>query len=327
MRPFQYTSTRTVEDTLERLSNAGDSTVRALAGGTDLLTLMKVEIESPQELIDIKRLDGLPGSIVAMDDGVDLGALTTLTEIETNDVIRERYPLLSEAAGLAATPQLRNRATLAGNLLQRPRCWYFRSPHFHCWLQGGSDCPARDGENQFHAIFDESPCVAVHPSDLAGCLMALDATIEVHSVEGDRTLQMADFFTMPTDTHRRETAIESGELIFSVHLPTLPNGARSTYRKSMDRKVWAFALVGVAAVVAMEGAHIKDARLVLNGVAPIPWRAEAAEQMLIGESPGTELFNQVADVALSGAEPLAHNGYKVELARRLIRQALAALTS
>jgi xanthine dehydrogenase YagS FAD-binding subunit len=327
LRPFQYIPATTVEETLARLSNAQDGVLRPLAGGTDLLTLMKADIAAPREVIDVKRLDDLPGDIQTAGDGAVLGALTTLADIETSDLLQERYPLLAEAAGLAATPQLRNMATLGGNLLQRPRCWYFRSPHFHCWLQGGDDCPAREGENQYHALYGDSPCVAVHPSDLAGCLLALEATVQLGGAGGNRSLPLADFFTLPDQDHRRETVMQHDELLFSVHLPPMPRGTRSTYLKAMDRKVWAFALVGVAAVIGMEGRRIVHARLVLNGVAPVPWRAAAAEQTLIGQEPSETVISHAADVALADAVPLAHNKYKVPLAKQLIRRALTTLTT
>jgi xanthine dehydrogenase YagS FAD-binding subunit len=328
MRTFAYSSASSVEEAIELLATAQNGEIRALAGGTDLLTLMKADIVEPRQLVDVKRLDELPGGIEEMSDGgVRLGALTTLAEIEKSDLVQSRYPLLTQAAGLAATPQLRNMATLGGNLLQRPRCWYYRSHHFHCWLQGGDECQAREGQNQFHALYGDSPCVAVHPSDLAGALLAVDAEVHLRGATGERTLPLADFFAQPTEGRRRETTLHGDELIFSIHLPALPPSTASTYLKAMDRKVWAFALVGVAAVLSRDGDRIAHARLVLNGVAPIPWRAEAAERALIGERPGEALFDHAADLALQDAVPLAHNGYKVPLARQLIRRALAMAES
>ena len=256
-----------------------------------------------------------------------LGALATLTEIETSPLLKERYPALAEAAAVAATPQLRNMTTIGGNLLQRPRCWYFRNPRFYCWLKGGDDCPARDGENQFHALFGGGPCVAVHPSDLAPALVALEAEVRLRGAGGERVVPLADFYALPTDDRRTETVIRGDELVLSVRIPPLPAGTRSTYLKAMDRKVWAFALVGVAAVVRLAaggGRRIEHARLVLGGVAPIPWRVTAAEQALIGAEPTGEAFARAAEAALAEAAPLAHNGYKVPLAKALIRRALAA---
>ncbi|MBX2997365.1 MAG: xanthine dehydrogenase family protein subunit M [Caldilineaceae bacterium] len=327
MRPFAYSSARSMDDAIDLLSTAQDGEIRLLAGGTDLLTLMKADIVEPCQLVDIKRLDELPGGIEETSQGVTLGALTTLAEIEQSDLLQQRYPLLTQAAGLAATPQLRNMATLGGNLLQRPRCWYYRSHHFRCWLKGGDQCQAHDGQNQFHALFGESPCVAVHPSDLAGALLAVDAEVRLCGAEGERTLPLADFFVEPAEDHRRETTLRSDELIVSIYLPTLPASTRSVYLKAMDRAVWAFALVGVAAVLHLDGDRIAHARLVLNGVASIPWRAESAERALIGERPDEAIYNQAADLALRDAVPLEHNGYKVTLTRQLIRRALAMAES
>jgi xanthine dehydrogenase YagS FAD-binding subunit len=323
MRQFDYSSATTVDETIQLLGQ--DSTVKALAGGTDLLTLMKADIAAPSHLVDIKRLDELPQGIEEHEHGTRLGALTTLAEIELSEHIQERYPALAQAAALAATPQLRNMATIGGNLLQRPRCWYFRNALFHCWLKGGDDCHARDGENQFHALFDVSPCVAVHPSDLSAALLALDANVQLRGPSGERTLALNEFYRPPSEDRRLETVLNGDELLLSLQLPALPPGTKSLYLKAMDRKVWAFALVGVAARLRMEGDKIADARLVLSGVAPVPWRLAHAEQMLVGQRVGEATFAHVAEAALAEAHPLEHNGYKVPLAQGLIRQALTNL--
>jgi xanthine dehydrogenase YagS FAD-binding subunit len=329
MRSFEYASPTTIEEVITLLGEDRDGATKPLAGGTDLLTLMKADVAAPERLVNIKRAAGLTGGVEETEQGVTLGALTTLTEIETHPVIKQRYPLLAEAAALAATPQLRNMATLGGNLLQRPRCWYFRNPRFHCWLKGGEECQAYDGQNQLHALFGGGPCYAVHPSDLAPALMALDAEVRLRGREGERTLPLAEFFVLPVEERRTETVVGSDELLLSIWFPPLPDGTRSTYLKAMDRKVWAFALVGVAAVVRVDGRagrRIEDARLILSGVAPIPWRAVAAEQELVGAEVNEELFARVAETALAGAVPLRHNAYKLPLAKILIRRALKTLT-
>jgi xanthine dehydrogenase YagS FAD-binding subunit len=325
MRPFEYIRSTTIDETLALLGQGNDGTY-LLAGGTDLLTLMKAEVVTPERLVDIKRLDGLPRGIEETEHGITLGVLTTLTDIETHPMIRQRYPLLAEAAALAATPQLRNMATLGGNLLQRPRCWYFRNPLFHCWLQGGSTCHAQDGQNQLHALFGGGPCYAVHPSDLAPALLALEARVCLRGPEGERTLPLAEFFAVPEATRRKETIHKDTELLLSVHIPPLPKDARTKYVKVMERKVWAFALVGVAAVVRVANRQVEDIRLVLSGVAPIPWRLAVAEQDLLGAEVSEEGFARAADRALAAAEPLQHNTYKVPLVKHLIRRTLAALT-
>ncbi len=328
MRPFEYGSAATIDEVIALLQSEGAEAVRPLAGGTDLLTLMKADIASPSRLLDIKRIPDLPRTVEETDAGVTLGALTTLTDIETHPLLRQRYSALAEAASLAATPQLRNMATLGGNLLQRPRCWYFRDDQFHCWLKGGSECHARDGQNQLHALFDESPCVAVHPSDLASALVALDATVRLRGPQGERSLPLQSFFAVPEETRRTENVLGSDELILSVELPAPIAGTRSAYLKAMDRKVWAFALVGVAARMRVgSDGRIEDARLVLSGVAPVPWRAEAAERMLIGSEVSDDLFARAAEAALAGAKPLEHNAYKAPLVHGLIQRALTTLTS
>jgi xanthine dehydrogenase YagS FAD-binding subunit len=330
MRPFEYVSPTTVEEVLELLGQEGNGATRPLAGGTDLLTLMKTDIAAPSRLVNLKRLTGLPSGIEETAQGITLGALTTLTEIETHPVIRQHCPLLSEAAAVAATPQLRNMATLGGNLLQRPRCWYFRNPRCHCWLKGGEECPAYEGENQFHALFGGGPCYAVHPSDIAPALLALDAEVLLRRQGQERTLPLTELFTMPVAARRTEMSLQSDELLLSVRIPPPPAETRSTYLKAMDRKVWAFALVGVAAVLRLGGGsagrRIEKACLILSGVAPIPWRAVAAEEALLGAEVSEELFVRVAEIALAGTAPLRHNAYKLPLAKALVRRALARLS-
>lgn len=320
MKQFTYTRSATVAETIEQLDASQDT--RPLAGGTDLLTLMKSDVVHHQQLVDIKRNSDLSAAIQEGDDGLTLGALTTLTDIERSTLLQDRYPVLTEAAAMAATPQLRNRATLGGNLLQRPRCWYFRNALFTCWLEGGEECQARDGQNQFHAIFDRSPCCAAHPSDLAPALMALDAWVSLQGPEGERTMLLADFYAPPTEERRRETVIHDDELVLGVHIPDLPHRVHSTYLKAMDRKVWSFALVGVAAVMHVVDNKIDHARLVLGGVAPVPQYVTAVTDVLEGQTPSEDLFARAAEVALQNAEPLAENAYKIALLQRLIPRAL-----
>lgn len=324
MKPFEYSRPESMPEAFALLDQKAGGT-RILAGGTDLLTLMKAGIDTPERLLDIKRLDGLSREIEATPQGVVLGALAPLAAIETHALIQQRYTLLAEAAALAATPQLRHMATLGGNLLQRPRCWYFRSPHFHCWLKGGDGCPATEGQNQLHALFGGGPCYAVHPSDLAPALLALDAGVRLGGSTGELEVSVADLFVLPEDGLRHEVKIAEDELLLSVHLPPLSEGTCSTYLKAMDRKTWSFALVGVAAVLRMEGSRVAEARLALSGVAPIPWRATAAEQVLVAGDISEERVTQAAEQALMGAIPLAHNAYKIPLAKHLIRRAIVKL--
>jgi xanthine dehydrogenase YagS FAD-binding subunit len=324
LRPFAYDRPATVPDTIALLT--GDpGAARPLAGGTDLLTLMKGEIVAPERLVDIKRLDDLTDEIAVTERGLEIGALATLAEIETDPLVTGLAPALAQAAGLAATPQLRHMATLGGNLLQRPRCWYFRNAQVPCWLKGGDDCPARDGENQLHALFGDGPCVAVHPSDPATALTAMDAEIVARGPAGERVVPVEVFFQEPDDGRRTENTLGDDELITAVRIPTQPDGSQSTYLKAMDRKVWAFALVGVAASLAVTNGAIRHARIVLGGVANVPRRAHQAEQALLGSSASAEAFARAAEAALAGAKPLEHNGYKLQLTRALVRQSLESL--
>jgi xanthine dehydrogenase YagS FAD-binding subunit len=329
VRPFAFTRPNSIDEVLsllERPNEVKKNGSRPLAGGTDLLTLMKADLYAPERLIDIKRLAELDNRIEEEPSGLTVGALTTLAQLEEDPRVRARYPALAQAAALAATPQLRHMATIGGNLLQRPRCWYFRNPRIPCWLKGGDDCPARVGQNQLHALFDVSPCVAVHPSDPATALVALDGSVHLRGPAGVRELSVAELFASPTHERRTETVIQSDELIVSLRIPTRPGG-QSTYLKAMDRKVWAFALAGVAAAIEMDGDRIVTARVVLSGVAPIPWRSTAAENILTGAEVSDEVIARAAEAALDGAQSLAHNDYKIPLAQTLVRRALQELTS
>jgi xanthine dehydrogenase YagS FAD-binding subunit len=315
MKAFAYHRATDIQVVLSELQ-AG---ARPLAGGTDLLTLMKADVDTPARLVDVKRLEALAGGICADGPGLEMGALTTLAELERNAEIVARYRALSQAAAEAATPQLRNMATLGGNLLQQPRCWYFRHRDVHCWRKGGSECPARDGENRLHALFGAGPCHAVHPSDPAVALCALAAQLRLRSAVGERELPVQDLFALPQTNKRSEVRIEPGELIQSVALPA-PRGP-SIFLKAMDRKVWAFALVSVAVQLEADGGYVEGARIVLGGVAPIPWRVPAAERALAdGAAPA-----RVAEIALEGAAPLRQNRYKIALARALVERALTSL--
>jgi xanthine dehydrogenase YagS FAD-binding subunit len=324
MQPFEYHSATSVEDALAGLARDVSAT-RLLAGGTDLLTLMKADIDVPRHLVDIKRTAGLDARIEAHDGGLRLGALTTLSAVAAHQAVRAHYPALAEAAEVAASPQIRNMATLGGNLLQRPRCWYFRHPLVTCWLQGGDECQARTGENRLHALFATGPCVAIHPSDLATALVALEARVAIRNRASERTVLLDTFLAEPTAARRTEHTLGPDELILAVHLPAATAGLRSTYLKAMDRKTWSFALVGVAAVLEFDGTRIGSTRLALGGVAPGPRRLPEVEALLDGEQPSPQLFERAAETALAGAQPLDHNAYKVPLAKAMVRRALQQL--
>jgi xanthine dehydrogenase YagS FAD-binding subunit len=320
MRPFAYSNPATLDAALGAIGPAA----RPLAGGTDLLTLLKADLVAPERLVNVKAL--LPRGIEARPEGLEIGALTTLAQIEEHPVIRKGYTALAQAASLAATPQIRNLATAGGNLLQRPRCWYFRNSRIDCWLKGGSECPARDGENRGHAILGGGPCYAVHPSDIVPALMAFDAAVRIIGPRGERWIELEDFMQAPTDDRRTETCLAPDELIAAVRLPPHPEPTRSTYLKAMDRKTWAFALAGVACALRLSGTRVAHARIVLSGVAPVPWRVPRAERELLGREATPDRFAAAAEAALQDARPLRHNAYKVPLQKALVRKALDTLT-
>jgi xanthine dehydrogenase YagS FAD-binding subunit len=316
LRAFEYSSPASAEEAIPLLTRDA----RPLAGGTDLLPLMKSDLVAPSRLVDVKQF--LDDDIREGTDALRIGALTVLDEVEKNPVIQTRYTALAEAAAVAASPQLRNMATIGGNLLQRPRCWYFRNPRIACWLKGGEKCPAKDGENKLHALYGGGPCYAVHPSDLAGALVALGAAVRVRSKQGESLIPCEDFFILPNDARRTETVLVEDELIVAVEIPRAQ--VRSAYLKAMERKLWTFAMAGVAVAVRRSGARVEHARVVLTGVAPMPWRATGAEDVLLGEEWSERLMSEAAEAALEGAAPLAHNGYKIPLLKTLVRRALSA---
>lgn len=324
MKRFDYLRASTADAALGALA----SRARPLAGGTDMLTLLKADLVAVDSLIDLKTAD-LPRGIERLDEGVRIGALTTLSEIGSSRLLAERYPLLADAVSVTATRQIRNRATLGGNLLQRPRCWYFREGAPGCWLNGGEDCLAVDGRNEHHAIYGGGPCHSAHPSDLAACLMALDAVVTLRGPDRERRVPLRELFELPTAGRRTETTIADDELLVALDLPPSSPEWRSVYLKAMDRNVWAFALVGLALTVHVQDGRIDDARVVLAGVAPIPWRHRDCEHALLGArasdaaapEDGAEL-RAALDALAADAEPLSESTYKIDLAQRLLRRAI-----
>lgn len=321
MRPFEHLTVHASDEALSALAGSDGESARLIAGGTDLLPLMKDGLASPARLIDIKPARALRYLTFGDDGALHIGALTTLAEIERSAEIAGRLPILVQAVSDAATPQLRAMATVGGNLLQRTRCWYFRGP-FDCWLKGGDTCYMRDGESKYAAIFEQGPCRSAHPSDLAPALVALDAVVTLASPSGERTVAVADFLAPPTADERIEYRLRPGELLTEITIPAQPDNAQGVYLKAMDRRAWAFALVSAAAQLAIADGKVTQARLVLGGLANTPWRVTVAEKLLAGQPLTSELAAQAADLAVAGAEPLAHNRYKVALARELARRAL-----
>jgi xanthine dehydrogenase YagS FAD-binding subunit len=321
MRPFSYTRAASEDHAIRTLAASAD--YRILAGGTNLLDLMKMGVERPSELIDISRVPA--SAIEERDGGVRIGALATNTDLANHRLIRERYPVLSQALLAGASPQIRNMATAGGNLMQRTRCDYFYDPSYaQCNKRTpGSGCAALNGQNRMHAILGASDqCIAVHPSDMAVALAALNATVEVAGPSGARSIPMIDFHLLPGSTPNIETALKRGEMITAVTLPAAIS-QRSHYLKVRDRNSYAFALVSVAAILDLDaGGRIRQARVALGGVAPKPWRVVEAEEAIQGQGAGDAAFRQAAGIILRGAVAHRFNGFKIELARRTVVRAL-----
>jgi xanthine dehydrogenase YagS FAD-binding subunit len=323
MKSFTYARAADAADAIRRV---GEPDARYLGGGTNLVDLMRETIERPSALIDVT---GLSATIEEREDGgLLIGAATKNTTVAEHRAVRSRYPVLSRAILAGASAQIRNMATVGGNILQRTRCAYFYDHDgSRCnKRQPGQGCDAIDGFNRTHAILGASPsCVATHPSDMCVALAALGAIVHVESAARARTLPLTDLHRLPEEHPEIETVLEPGELITAVELPALALARRSTYRKVRDRASYAFALVSVAAALELQGDTVKDVRLALGGVAPTPWRAWKAEAALKGQ-PATEAsFRAAAEAELADARPLRDNGFKVELARRTITAVLSEL--
>ncbi|MFB7635779.1 FAD binding domain-containing protein [Streptomyces sp. NPDC056149] len=316
MRPFGYLRVDSVDEAV--WAAAGQPGAQFLAGGTNLVDLMKLGVEAPRTLIDVSRLpldriEELP------DGGLRIGATVRNADLAAAPAVRDRYPVLSQALLAGASGQLRNTATTGGNLLQRTRCTYFQDTAKPCnKRQPGSGCPAIEGAHRDLAVLGHSAhCVATQPSDMAVALAALDATVHLRGPEGERAVPAAEFHRLPGDTPERDTEIRLGELLTAVELPPACPGAHSRYRKARDRASFAFALASVAAVLAVRDGTVEHAALAFGGLAHRPWRARAAEAVLRGAPATEETFARAADAELAAAAPLRDNGFKVPLARAL----------
>jgi xanthine dehydrogenase YagS FAD-binding subunit len=319
-----YARASDVDDAVRR---AADGQGRYLGGGTNLVDLMRETVEAPSALVDVT---GLSREIApTAGGGLMIGAAARNTAVAEHGAVRSGYPMLARAIVAGASAQIRNMATVGGNLLQRTRCTYFYdNDGSRCNKRApGAGCDAIEGSNRIHAILGTSPaCVATHPSDMCVALAALDAVVHVRSVSGERTIDLCDLHRLPEDRPDIETVLEPGELITAVELPAPNPAERSAYRKVRDRSSYAFALVSVAAALELDGDAIVGARLALGGVAPKPWRARRVEEALRGRPANEANFLDAADAELADARPLAGNAFKVELARRTIAAVLRQLT-
>ena len=325
MRDFTYSRAQDQQAALSLLSQS--TSTKFLGGGTNLIDLMRENIEQPDALVDITRLP-LSSIEELPEGGLRIGALARNSQVAGNKLVRERYPVLSQAILMGASAQLRNMATTGGNLMQRTRCYYFYDSAANCnKRRPGSGCDAIEGFNRIHAILGtSSECIATHPSDMCVAMAALDAVVNVTGKSGDRTIPLVDFHRLPGNTPDRDTNLQPDELIVSVDLPALPFARRSMYRKVRDRASYAFAIVSVAAALEIENGAAKQVRIALGGVAHKPWRAEKAEQFLTGKTLNEEIFHQAAALELQDAKPFRHNGFKVDLAERTIVNVLTELS-
>jgi xanthine dehydrogenase YagS FAD-binding subunit len=303
-----------------------DSRRAAFAGGgSDLLALVKDRIVEPDVVIHLGGITGLD-RVESSSSGLTIGGLITLDALSRHDAVRGAFAVLAEAAAAVATPQIRNVGTLAGNVCQRPWCWYFRNG-FPCYKAGGQQCFSVSGENEFNAIFGGGPSYIVHPSDTAPALVALEATFQITGPGGERTLSSSEFFTLPRQNAARENALADDEVLVTVRIPARSAGARSTYQKVMDRETWTHAVVSAAVMLEMDKDICRSARVVLGGVAPIPWRLEEVEKLLTGQRLSDAILVRAGELAVANARPLSQNAYKVPLTRNLVRRTIGNLAA
>jgi len=334
VKAFEWINATSVPQAVELLRASAapsdiDDAPRPIAGGQDLLTSMKDYLARPSRVVNLKTIRGLDRIEDNAKSGLRIGALVTLSELEENPVVRKNFPGLAEAAHSVGTAQIRNLGTVGGNLCQRPRCWYFRLEEAVCLKKGGSECFAFSGENKYNAIFGGGPSYIVHPSDLAPMLVALGASVSITGGDGKRTIPLEKFFTLPSEGNiRRENVLKNDEIVTEIQVPASRFAAHSAYLKFKERDSMDFAMSSVAAAVDLQpNKTIKDARLVLGGVAPVPWRIPEAEKFLMGKTLSADILKEVATLALKGAQPLGKNAYKIPLTQTLVRRALMQATN
>jgi xanthine dehydrogenase YagS FAD-binding subunit len=315
MNRFEWVNASSVDQALASVTDGA----AFKAGGIDLLDLMKDGIVRPSRLVNIRQISGL-NEVSEDGGGLRIGPLVTLTEIEEHPVVQKKYTALSEAASRIATPQIRNMATVGGNLTQRPRCWYFRSEDFHCRKKGGTQCFAQDGENDYHAIFDNRVCAIIHPSGMAIPLVAMNGRVEITTKKGKREVALEEFFTSPEHDIRRENILEPGELITSIIVPA--GEARTAYYKLGEKESFDWPIADVAVALTVQGSHCSKASVVLGGAAPYPYRAQAAEAKLNNSEITADSARAAAEAAMAHATPLEKNAYKIPIFEAIIRRTI-----
>ncbi len=325
MKAFRNANPKSIRDAVQLLSHEHKQGRAAsiAGGGSDVLQLVKERIVTPDTLVHLRAIKGLD-QVTPQRGGVKIGGLITLDALSHHALIRKQYTVLAEAAEIVGTPQIRNAGTLAGNVCQRPWCWYFRNG-FPCLKNGGNICFSVTGENEFHAIFGGGPSYIVHPSDTAPALVALDAKFHITGPDGGRVVPAADFFTLPKLDAKRENVLTPEEVLTDIELPAARANTRSTYHKVLDREAWTHAVVSAAVVLAMDKDVCKSARVVLGGVAPIPWRLPKVEAMLAGQRITPDLAAKAGEEAVAGALALAKNRYKIPLTRATVKRTVLGL--
>lgn len=320
MDKFSYINATSLKQVTSLLSDSGWGEVMLLAGGTDLLSELKEYIETPKTLVNLKTLPGMD-SISQNANGITIGALTTVTDIAMHPTIQQDYTVLAQAAASVATPQIRNVGTIGGNLCQRPRCWYYRDETVNCIKKGGDLCYAVEGLSKYHAIFDGDPVYIVHPSDIAPALIALNASIKITGPEGDKTIKVEEFFTLPSDNPFRENVLQPNEIVVEIQVPKPTPNTKSYYLKAREKGAPDFALASVAGVFGMTGSTCQTASIVLGGVAPKPRRSTEAEAALTGKMVNNDVSTNAGEEAVKSAQPMNDNEYKVTLTKNLISRA------
>jgi len=325
MKSFENIDAKSIKDAVSLLQKFQQQKKSAavVGGGSEYLQLMKDRVVTPDYVINLKTISGL-NYIREERGGFRIGALATLAELEEHDAVKEKLLILSEAAGEAASPQIRNAGTIAGNLCQRPFCWYFRSSNFNCLRKGGEICYTVTGDSRFHAILGGGPSYIVHPSDTAPALVALNAQVKIAGPTGEKTIPLEKFFVLPSVDFKRENILKPDEIVPEIYVPYPKYGSKGFYHKVRERLAWDHAIVSVATVIESSNGVVREARVVLGGVAPIPWRASKAEEFLRSKKIDEQTAQQASEIALEGAKPLKDNVYKVGMSKSLIQRALLA---
>ncbi len=321
MKTFTSANPKTVAEAVKLL---GKGNAAVVGGGSDLLGMVKEHLVTPDVLVNLRSIPALD-KITEQAGDIRIGGLTTLSTIADHPAIRKNFAVLAQAASVVGTPQIRNAGTIGGNINQRPWCWYFRNG-FPCYKNGGKTCFSVTGENEFHAIFGGGPSYIVHPSDTAPALVALDARFIITGPKGERSIPAADFFALPKIDPSKENVLAHDEVLTEIRLSSSRNW-RSSYHKELDRESWTHAVVSVAIALEIENGICHNARIVLGGVAPIPWRVQKAEAILTGKRITPELAAEAGEVAVQGAQPLAKNKYKIPLTKAVVKRTITALAS